>query len=92
MIIGGYNIIDFEGKHFNIDQEITVDSSIVDKLKDITKPCVVGNFDYTFDGIETFIATMVTSHVISDGSHLHFAGESIISVTGDTTIKFNWTN
>lgn len=88
MITGGYNIIDFEGKQFNINKNITVDSSIVDKLKDITKPCVVGNVYITTDDGNVFFGPMFTEHYIGSGADTHVMGDITISVTGDTTITF----
>lgn len=88
MITGGYNIIDFEGREFTVNQNITVDSAIVDKLKDITKPCVVGNFELTSESFNAFIAPIFTGHYIVSGSHVHSMLDTVLSVTGDNTIMF----
>lgn len=88
MITGGYNIIDFGGAEFTGNQNITVDSSIVDKLKDITKPCFVGNFKITLKSFNSFVAPTYTAHYIVEGAHAHIVGDIILSVTGDTTIMF----
>lgn len=88
MITGGYNIIDFEGREFTENQNITVDSSIVEKLRDTTKPCVVGNFTISSESFSAFVAPTGTIHRIVDGSHIHFMESISISVTGDTTIMF----
>ena len=88
MIVGGYNIIDFGGKEFVVNQNITVDRSIVDKLKDITKPCVVGNFEITSESFNAFVAPIFTGHYIVSGSHTHSMVDIVLSVTGDTTIMF----
>lgn len=89
MIIGGYNIVDFEGRKFVANQNITVDSSIVDKLKDTTKPCVVGNFELTSEEVNSFIAPCFSWHYIVSGSHTHIFSGFTISVTGDNTIMLN---
>ena len=89
MVTGGYNIIDFKGKQFNTKQNITVDSSIVDKLKDITKPCVVGNFNITHEDTKAFYAPSFAEHYIVSGVHAHLIGDIAITVTGDTTIMFD---
>lgn len=88
MIVGGYNIVDFEGKEFNLNKNITVDSSIVDKLRDITKPCVVGNFGITSESFNAFVAPIFTGHYIVSGSHTHSMVDIVLSVTSDTTIMF----
>lgn len=88
MIVGGYNIIDFEGREFTVNQNITVDSSIVDKLKDTTKPCIVGNFVISSESFNAIVAPMGTGHYIVSGSHTHSMVDIVLSVTGDTTIMF----
>lgn len=88
MITGGYNIIDFEGEQFSINKTITVDSSIVDKLNDITKPCVVGNVNITSEDFDAFLAPTFTDHYIVSGIHTHVIGDVNVSVSGDTTIIF----
>ena len=88
MITGGYNIIDFGGQEFSIKQNITEDKSIVDKLKDTTKPCVVGNFAISSDSFNGIVAPMGTVHFIVQGSHIHSMASIAISVKGDTTIMF----
>ena len=88
MITGGYNIIDFEGQEFAVNKNITVDSSTVDKLKDITKPCVAGNFYINSENGLTFFGPIFTDHYIVSGNHTHVTGDVAISVAGDTTIIF----
>lgn len=88
MIVGGYNIIDFEGKEFIFNQNITVTKDIVDKLKDVSKPCVIGNLSVTSDGYSATIAPMFSGHFIVAGKHTHNMADVTISVTGDTTIMF----
>lgn len=88
MIVGGYNIVDFEGKEFNLNKNITVDSSIVDKLKDTTKPCIVGNFTIISDSFNAVVGPMGTGHYIVSGSHTHSMVDIVLSVTSDTTIMF----
>lgn len=89
MIVGGYNIVDFEGREFAANQNITVDSSIVDKLRDTTKPCIVGNVVITSDSLNVVIAPMCTGHYIVSGSHTHYMVDIGLSVTGDNTIMFS---
>lgn len=88
MINGGYNIIDFHGQEFNINQNITVDKSIVDKLMDTDKPCIVGNFIITSDSFNAIVCPMCTGHYIVSGSHTHSMVDIVLSVTGDNTIMF----
>lgn len=88
MIAGGYNIIDFEGKEFTVNQIVTVDSSIVDKLRDMTKPCVVGNFEISSESSSVSFGPTFTGHYIDSGHHTHAMPDIVISVTGDNTIKF----
>lgn len=88
MIVGGYNIIDFGGEEFTVNQPITVSKDIVDKLKDVTKPCVIGNFNIVSESFNATVAPMFSGHYIVAGAHTHSMVDVTVSVTGDTTIMF----
>ena len=88
MIVGGYNIIDFGGQKFSLNQNIKVDKSIVEKLKDTSKPCIVGNFEIASASFNAIVCPMSTGHYIVSGSHTHSMVDITLSVTGDDTIMF----
>lgn len=88
MIIGGYNIVDLGGAELTVNQNITVSRDIVDKLKDESKPCVIGNFTITSESFSATVAPTFSGHFIVAGAHTHSLVDITLSVTGDTTIMF----